>query len=216
MLEKPSAKSRKIEFIGDSITCGYGDLASLGESFTTAKEDGMQTYAAFAAENLGADFNVFCASGYGVIRDNGGSTTELIPPIYSIANPFVNKTSLWNFNSFVPDVIVINLGTNDYAGGANPTDFIAGVENFTALVRQKNPNAEIVWASGLHLYGYTNYVEQAVNTINLTDPKVQFVEFTVQDGALNGYGGDGHPNVASHKTAGDELTTALKNIMGWQ
>ena len=88
LLAKPAAKSRKIEFIGDSITCGYGNQGGKTVPFSGKTEDGLQTWATIAARNLGADCQLICASGYGVVRDCGRGTRSLIPPLYEKSNFF--------------------------------------------------------------------------------------------------------------------------------
>ena len=62
---KPSAL--KIEFLGDSITCGYGiDESDPAGSFSTSTENFSKTYAYLAAKSLNADYSAISFSGYGV------------------------------------------------------------------------------------------------------------------------------------------------------
>ena len=78
------SKSRKIEFIGDSITCGYGVDAASG-TFSTKTEDGSKTYAYKTAQKLDADYSMVCFSGYGVISgysNNGNRSASRCMPDY--------------------------------------------------------------------------------------------------------------------------------------
>ena len=58
----------RIEFIGDSITCGYGvEGKSVDEPFTTAAENAVKAYAFLTAEALNADAILTSFSGYGIV-----------------------------------------------------------------------------------------------------------------------------------------------------
>ena len=57
-----------IEFIGDSITCGYGIEAKAGgELFDTGTENFEKTYAYLSSKELNFDYSVVCYSGCGLI-----------------------------------------------------------------------------------------------------------------------------------------------------
>ena len=57
-------KELKIEFIGDSITCGYGiDDLDRNHHFATSTEDSSKTYAYKTAEMLDADYSMVSISG---------------------------------------------------------------------------------------------------------------------------------------------------------
>lgn len=119
-------KKTKIEFIGDSITCAYGVCNEVYETpFSTADEDVTLGYAYIAAKALDADYSIVAFSGYGMYsgytNDPNRLGKELVPPIYdkvgySSASPYggeIINTMKWNFSDFVPDIVVIYLGTND-------------------------------------------------------------------------------------------------------
>jgi len=214
LLAKPAAKSRKIEFIGDSITCGYGNLGGATDPFSSKTEDGLQTWATIAARNLEADCQLICASGHGVVRDCNRDTRALIPPLYEKSNPFSDTNQLWDFSLFPADAVVINLGTNDWAGGAPEDEFIAGAVKFIKEVRKHNPNAKIIWAYGLMVKQYAEFIEKAVKEAQADDGKIYFVPMTLQN-AVDGIGPQGHPSVKTHEKAGGEFASVLKDIMGW-
>lgn len=65
------------------------------------------------ADALNAELHVECWSGKGVVRNYGDKKQEsdLPMPKYvplALANDFA---ALWNFSNYVPDTIVINLGS---------------------------------------------------------------------------------------------------------
>ena len=65
LIETP--RKKKIEFFGDSITCGYGVLAeSNRETFSMATEDSRFTYAAIAADEIGYEASLVSYSGIAI------------------------------------------------------------------------------------------------------------------------------------------------------
>ncbi|MCQ2449246.1 MAG: hypothetical protein MJ132_03550 [Clostridia bacterium] len=125
--EAPAAKPTKIEFIGDSITCGYGNLCSnkSGE-FVTREENFSNTYAALTAKMLDSEASVVAASGSGFFHDYGCSTSNLIPELYEYTDKLLslhtgNEPERWNYAADSCNAVVIKLGQNDgqYCSGAD-------------------------------------------------------------------------------------------------
>ncbi|MBQ6947200.1 MAG: hypothetical protein IJN42_04045, partial [Clostridia bacterium] len=114
VLPPPAAKERRIEFIGDSLTVGYGTLGNASTAaWSTATEDGSCTFAALTGKALNADYNVVAISGRGLAHNTGGDTDKLMPALYTKVDEYNYPGHDWNFSSFVPDVVVIHLGNND-------------------------------------------------------------------------------------------------------
>ncbi|MDE5872216.1 MAG: lipase, partial [Muribaculaceae bacterium] len=111
--EKPKLK---IEFIGNSITCGYGIEDDNPENdFSYDTENHTMTYAYKAARALDADFNVVARSGIGIYRNYGGpkeGEAQTMPLEYDYTLLY-NHDHKWDHSKFDPDIICINLGTND-------------------------------------------------------------------------------------------------------
>ena len=106
-IEKRS--KRKMEVYGDSITCGFGNLASSNqEQFSMATEDAMQTYGILAAEELGFDCNLISCSGLAMALSPFGSSFTL-KDIYATSD----MEKAWNLSSYIPEYVLINIGTND-------------------------------------------------------------------------------------------------------
>ncbi|HET6344699.1 MAG TPA: hypothetical protein VFH51_07190, partial [Myxococcota bacterium] len=132
----PTARptGRRIEFIGDSITCGYGNEGVITTAMLVNSTDeaakggrsckkflGKDTYevsnaylswAAQAATALKAEYHLICWSGKGVYRNADGSTDDLVPELWDRAVES-DAASRWDPAGWVPQVVVINLGTND-------------------------------------------------------------------------------------------------------
>ena len=227
------AKAHRIEFIGDSITCGYGADAPLGKAFKTNNENGAKTYAYLTAGNLDADYSMVSLSGWGVISGYTSlagekSEGQLVPAVYdklcSTWNT-IDKLDLssieWDFSQFQPEVVVVNLGTNDnsYCGGdeARCQEYVEGYKAFLADIRAKNPDAKIVCSLGImgdELWDYlTQAAEQYIEESG--DNNVVCFHFNNQNSDENGYAVDYHPSEASHRDASEELTQMLSVTMDW-
>ena len=221
LLAAPAPSSKRIEFIGDSISAGYGNEGpSQYQSFTPQNENVYLAYGPVTARALGADQFVIAWSGKGVMRNYSGDTTDLLPSIYSRILPY-DTTTLWNAGQWVPQVVVINLGTNDFASGIpDKTAFTTAYSNFVKQIRSQYPSAHIYCAlgpmlSGTNLTGARDYITSVVIQLTTTgDSKVHFIEFPAQDGSL-GYGEDWHPSVAQHAAVANQLITQIKTDLGW-
>jgi len=226
-----SAKKHKIEIIGDSITCGYGiDDEHAEHSFSTATEDVTKAYSYQTVQALDADYSIVSYSGYGIISgytDNDTKLlTHLIPDYYekwakSEGRPDGTLDPLsvaWDFTQFVPDLIVVNLGTNDDSYTQhNPdrqTEFSAQYTEFLKTVRRRNPHAVILCALGIMGDRLYPFVEQAVSRyIEATgDLKATTLKFDVQR-AEDGYAADYHPSRKTHRQAAEQLVRHIQKLL---
>ncbi len=221
-------KGLKIEFVGDSITCGYGVDGVLGDSYMTSNENVTKAYAYLTAQKLDADFSIVSQSGYGIISgysNDGTRQSDQALPLYydKMGNSYGTAGGLkpeekeWDF-SFEPDVVVINLGTNDfsYTGNdeAKKEEYVQGYIAFLEEVRRKNPDAEIICALGIMGQELCSQTERAVEIFGSTnqDSKVHFVKLDVQS-YENGWAVDYHPTEKSHEHAAEQMTGAIREIL---
>jgi hypothetical protein len=220
-------KELYFEFIGDSITCGWG---AVGMEDSTVSEDASRTYAAVCAKELNADFSCVSSSGAGAYsgysRGVDKNTSDLIPPLYDKTadhayqynnNKGDSDPSLVYERNRPFDLCVINLGTNDSSYVRNYTDrrqecrdtYVSFVEH----IREKNPNAKIVCTLGLmSVYDhYEDIIKDAVNEYNRLHPDDEIFYFELPSTRNYGYGQGSHPNEAGHEAAGKALAEFVKN-----
>lgn len=228
-------KKRKIEFIGDSITCGYGIEGSFEiDSFTTDQENCYKAYAIKSAKELNAEYHLVAWSGIGTTSSWVDENTQepltdwLMPMLYSYTDASLcqtlkipkDKWELWNFSQFQPDVIVINLGTNDNSYVRNTPIRIEKYEvdylNFLNQVRKNNPYSTILATLGVMGQDLCKSVEKQVLEFRKTynDDSIHFMPFDVQL-EEDGIGTDWHPNEKTNIKMMLKLNEKIREIMGW-
>ena len=217
-------KSRRMEFIGDSITCGFGIESSCAEdNFRTAEENSDITYAALTARAFGADFSLISWSTIGLwssdTKDGTRNNSWIMPMIYDAADVGIEGVAgrtPWDFGGSRTDVVVINLGTNDASCTKGiperQDEFSKAYGEFLGTVREKNPDAYIVCVLGMMGNELFPAIEKA--TAQTNDGKIFALEL---DGQLesDGTGSLGHPNAVSHKKAAESLIGKISEITGW-
>ncbi len=228
------AKVRKLEVIGDSITCGYGveDEDPL-HGFKTATENVMKSYSYKIARDLDADYSMFSASGYGIISgytpDPEVKSPEQLIPLYYHSLGFSydcfgenqNPTKMdWDFSNYQPDAIVINLGTNDDSYCQDTVEkqeeYRLAYIRFLQDVRTKNPDAVIFASLGIMGTRLYPVICKAVEEYQAKtgDFKVYTILLPEQDASI-GYVADYHPLECAHDKAGEVLVREMKRIMNW-
>jgi lysophospholipase L1-like esterase len=217
LVATPPPPARHIEIIGDSMSCGYGNEgANELCHFSADTENEYLTYGAIAARTLGATHTDICYSGKGAYRNYGGSTTDPMPAIYD--RVFADRASpLWDLGALVPDVIVVNLGTNDFSVGDPGQPYVSAMLAFARRLRGLYPRARILLAVGSMLGGANfdkaaEYVQGVVSTMG--DAGVSYVEFPTQS-SMDGLGCDYHPNLVTHRNMADRLVASIRAVTGW-
>jgi hypothetical protein len=220
LLPAPTAPARKIEFIGDSITCAYGNEGTAKEQpFTPKNENSYLSYAAITARSLNASANFIAWSGIGITMNYGGSGGPLIQDRYLLTLP--NSNVQWDFKKYIPQAVVINIGTNDFSTVTpDKNKFITNYKNLVAKIRTNYPDAHIfctigpmMWGSGLE--SCKSYITEIVNDFKTKgDSKVYMLEYP-QQSESNGYGEDWHPSLKTHQLMADQLTAEIKSKLDW-
>ena len=220
-----------IEFIGDSITCGYGvDDPVKEHNFVTATEDVTKAYAYKTAQALNADYSMVSFSGYGIITgyttNDKKVTAQIVPKFYTKLGytwtkngSFAPSDIDWDFSKRQPDIIVINLGTNDDSYTKNETErqeeYQAAYVEFLKTIRENNPDAKILCTLGIMGDRLFDYVWLAADqyTKETGDTNVYTMKFDPQN-PEDGYGADWHPSPVTHDKASEKLAAEIKSIIG--
>ncbi len=230
-IEPAKAKDLKIEFIGDSITCGYGvDDPDKEHHFKTSTEDVTKAYAYKTAQALDADYSMVSISGYGIISgytDSGKKPEQTIPQYYDKLgfsyNKFADSLEVagleWNFDNYKPDIVVINLGTNDMSYAKNEltqAEFEEGYIEFLKQVRSHNPDSYIFCTYGVMGNTLIRNIKNVCDKYSeeTGDNKVTFFTLPMQDENKNGIVADWHPSEATHEICAQRAVKTIKETLG--
>jgi lysophospholipase L1-like esterase len=228
----PSARPpHKIEVLGDSISAGYGDEdpANSGLGSSATSENAYDAYGPQLARMLNAEWSIVARSGFGMYRNLCASAGDVMPLEFKLVeSPVVAGGPSWDFSQWQADVLIVTLGTNDWANyecmsTPLPTDseFETAYEQFLTYARMVYPKAEI-FAVGVFLssaFG-TQWPEcnadisaavthmgdshmHAVDSSTWLDPTTDFI------------GDDTHPTVAGHTKIATKLAGVIKPVLGW-
>lgn len=220
LLGPPPAATRRIEFLGDSITAGYGaGGASAACDFSRETQDVQLTFAEVTAAAFGADYSVIAMSGLGAVRNyqqDAPTSAEPLSAFYPRTLALAPE-SAWSFAEWPVDAVVINLGTNDFSTTPWPSEatFVDGYVKMMAEVRTHYPGAHIFAMAGPLLFGPAeSYIRAAVTRMQETDERVHFVPIAADLGPAQ-MGCDFHPNAAGHRRIAEQLIPAMAAQMGW-
>ncbi len=217
LLEPDCLPDRKIEFYGNSITCGCGaDTSALpcdsGEWHD--KHNAYMAYGPVTARALNAQWVLTSVSGIGMVH-SCCDMDILMPDVYDKINLRANKIE-WDFTKYQPDVVTICLGQND--GIQDSTLFCSTYVNFIHSLRSKYNNATIVCLSSpmgddTLTPVLKNYLTSIVRHLNDEGDKSVFSFFFSR--SYTG-GCDYHPTVEEHQLIAQELTGFIRDLMKWE
>ncbi len=209
LLKAPDDKDIFIEFIGDSIATGFGNLPEIEfESDWGGHpvwEDGTQAFAYMTAEKLNADYSVVAIEGIGAIGGYWGFTMNEIYECY----PRVNEKDYKYAPERTADIVVVELFSNDHAtmrdDGYTPSDIVAKGKELIELAQKKHPDSKIVVLPGAFYKKFETMINEELGGVEKG--------FYCVDVPLNTIGKAGHPDVEGHAAATDALCEALEPII---
>lgn len=216
LLSLPAPKHR-IEIVGDSISCGFGNEASdQNQKFSSTTENAYLAYGSIAARALNADLTCVAWSGRLMWPNN------TMDEVYN-RTLATDAGSTWDFSQWKPDVVIVALGTNDFAGGTpERKGWISGYRAFLARVRKNYPRAAIYCATSPMMWGdpdkiIRGYLDEIVKEEKIAGHKnVHLLAFASQDGTKDGFGADWHPSRKTHQVMANKMIAVLRSDLGWK
>lgn len=188
-----------IEFVGDSITCGYGSTSN--DSFM----DGTNTFAYLTAEEFNADYSMVAISGIGVTASNSQHGSNGMSDFYKYTNYYRDSSTLYS-TSRKASLVVVNLNTNDIYNNATEDAYKADLKALISDIRAiHGESVNIVWIIG-HMRPLDSDVNVWMAEVfeELGNEGLYIVE-TEQ----NNEGGASHPNYASHQQTAETLISFI-------
>lgn len=221
----PPQAARRIEFIGDSHTVGYGS-ASDGRDCSDAQvwetTDNTLAFGPRLAAAYGTDYRVNAISGRGIVRNYGGMPGDTLPQAYPwlLFDHSVRETEPADWQ---PQLVVVALGTNDFstplAAGerwatrqALHEDYERTYVGFVQTLRARYPQAYfLLWATDLadgEIATETGKVAAALRRDG--DDRIGFA--TVAGLAMDAC--HWHPSAADHRRIAEVLARHVDAVPG--
>lgn len=238
----------KLEFIGDSITSGEGTIgAKKEEDWISMWFSSQNDYAVMTAQRLDAEVRIISQSGWGVYTGWDNNPNCALPDYYEkvcgLAGGERNRTlgaqEENDFNAYRPDVVVINLGTNDNGafgspewkdektgrivkqhtnedGSFNEEDvmkFQNAAVAFLKKVRRCNPTSKILWAYGMLGTPFVKPITDAIAAYQKESGDKEVLCLKLPEMTEEGTGARSHPGVLTHQIASEKLAAKIKEML---
>ncbi|MEK0315064.1 SGNH/GDSL hydrolase family protein [Cohnella sp. 56] len=247
--EAVTDKPYRLEFVGDSITSGEGAIGAVTEQdWVPMWCSAVDNYAALTAGALDAEYRVLSQSGWGVLTSWDNNPHANLPAYYEqvcglLKGERNEELGAWEANDFAawqPDVVVVNLGTNDggafntpawqdpetgathkqrlNADGTMNADDVAAFEQaacaFLGVIRRCNPGAHIVWAYGMLGTAMLPAIERAVSAYREQTGDVRVSVVRLPEMTAETVGARNHPGRRAHEQAAAALSEAIRPLLG--
>lgn len=238
----------KLEFIGDSITSGEGTYGAREDTDWLSMYMGTsRNYARMVSDALDAEYRLISQGGWGILCSWDNDPRHNLPSCYEKVcglafgemNERLGAGKPYDFQSWVPDAIIVNLGTNDASAFEQPewkdavTDrtfkqhkepdgtyrredimrFEQAVIDFLSMLRRNNPTSHIVWVYGMLGYELTFAITDAMNTYRKEtgDSNIAFLQLPNTTGFT--VGSHAHPGEKSHTRAAQVIIEYLEPVL---
>jgi hypothetical protein len=237
LLEPEPLPERRLEIIGDSISCGSGNEAADGspecseDGWGQPYHNGYLAYGPVMARALDAQYHVTAVSGIGLVRNYSSMyDARPMPEVYDLMFPQEMTSAAWDTTQFVPDAVIVTLGTNDFSPGDSAREkmtvetYTAAYIDFVTTLRGYYPDAHIFGVSSPMLGdGWPEPTDMSATDLRSAitamvehfngagDDKVH--QFNVTK--LIGTGCGTHPSAEQDASMAAELGEFVKTTLGW-
>ncbi len=200
-------KRNLIEFYGDSITAGYGNLGDpSSKTYLTKEQDGTLSYAQQLADKLDCDSSIIAWSGIALTKTLAPYGVDMMDKYDTYDG--VNK---YDGENNKPKIAIINLGSNDYGGYFDENKSSAekkkGIEEFIKnygiivdYIKARSPECKIISCYNM-CYDIGTKLISAIKTSNsnINEKYGANTGYVLQFGG-NQSGSNGHPSLIAHNT----------------
>ena len=208
----PEEKELFIEFYGDSILNGSNVLLQPGKGTSPETSDGTSAFGWLTAERLNADCSIVGVGGLGVVKS--GIPQYNIDVLHDVCgHPDHSGVPTYKFTR-IPDVVVIELGVNDEARGADMVVYKQKARAFILKLREVyGEDVPIIWLHGYHDKNFWGPTQDVINELGGEDANI-FVCKTEQTYIPASRGGDGwHPDEEGSLLMAKKLAKTINKIL---
>lgn len=214
-------KKRLIEIIGDSYSCGYGvDSENSQAHFKPETEDCNKAYGCIIAHYFDADYVLIAHSGMGISRNYGDTVqvsqnnmTDRYLRIFDEAG-----TDVYDFENYRPDLVTINLGTNDYSLGKVPTSKEL-TDHYIQMLQNIRNHYGLVPILCIVPHSANNMLTDALTEVKNSVSQLSKVFMTVPMPNIitneTDLGADYHPNYQGQRKIAMTLIPQICAFMNW-
>lgn len=219
-LELENKSNLKIEYFGDSVTCGEGVLREVrkengqyidSNNYNEDTETVTLSFAGIAANLLDAEYRVF---------GRGGSAMKYTTQQYSLLNNWKSVAFdleiPYDYTTWTPDVVVIEMGINDYVQYLNNSNLkytkfgmVSAILQFVedCIGTNYGKDIPIILCSGILVpnSGLDEVMEEVKNRLIDDFPNIDIVNF--EDCRL------GHPIVSQSLEYGEILADRINELL---
>jgi len=218
--------SRRMLFIGDSVTCGEAvERAPDWKKDRPASWNAYRSYGMILGRIFDAQVHLVCYGGRGLIRDWQGRRDVLnAPQFFDLAVPEEKSAAVWDHAAYVPDVVVVSLGTNDFSLGIGDfperEEWVNSYVRFVRAIRTRYSRAHIFLTEGAIVNDIADptrpqksilagYIKETA--ARLADPRVH----VFASRHYTGDDSDAHPTGAQHAAMARDMEPAIRAAVGW-
>jgi len=211
LLDPPPLPTRRIEYIGDSLTAG-GFLMCNNESYALG-------FAEQSCEMLQADCHTTAQSGRGLTTGKDYGSRNIRDYWEDM---LWTRGEKWDFSSWIPDAVVVNLGTNDEVGlsqvvaDSYKASYLEWLTHVNEVYESK---ATFFLACGPMVLDYCPIVEEIIDEASRQGVRASFLNMTGEGLPLarqrNLHMCYKHPNPKGHEFMAKQVVEILREKLGW-
>ncbi len=242
-----SERSHRIEFIGDSITSGEGTYGAVRDvDWLSMYMSYTKTYMEIIERRFNADVRLMSQGGWGVYVGWDNDLRHNIPSVYDDVcrlacgemNIRMGARNAYDFSSWEPEVIIINLGTNDTSAFRQPpfTDpetgalwkmesnedgsfvrseldkIIRAIVDFLRKLRLVHASSRIVWTFGILGSELEEIILEAISDYKKQSGDDNVDYLPIPNTTEETLGAHFHPGYEAHKIAAKVIGDYLEQL----
>lgn len=217
---EPRKRERMIEVIGNSLTAGFGtEGKDRSEPWSIETLNCDLSYSTIVPRYFDADYSLIAHSGRGVVRNYGDSVRM---SAVTMKDKFfqtydMDTLSRWDFKQYTPDLVIINLGSNDFSTEPHPyrSEFVGAYKEMLRNIRDAYGRVPVlcVYSSTVNGQVY-DYFDQAVREMNDADIHLLAMPREVMNASTD-LGAVWHPNYNGQRKMAMVMIPVISTITGW-
>jgi lysophospholipase L1-like esterase len=226
LLDPPSWPGRKLMIIGDSITGGeYIERFPPEDISTPRAANAARSFGMLLGRWLKAQVHLVSYGGRGVVRDWQGLTTVANAPQFFNRTLPDDPASTWDHTDYVPDAVVVCLGTNDFSKDLpDEAAYRKAYDDFVGEIRAVYPRAGIVLAespifgdaAGTPDRAKRDQLRRVIDAVMTRRRAAGDRRIAVAPVAhYPGTPGNAHPVAFQHEQIANQLMGPIRSLTGW-